>query len=245
MCVLIQTVNNNEFYAVMMKLKKDSVVLEYLVEDPMCGSRSYYYIGKWGNKGIPVAIIQTSMGSSGVFGSWYETKKAFKNLPHLKFIFSVGVCAGVKNKNIKLTNVIISKDICGYHELKMTDEYWINRSVYGKMSERNFYNHISRARYKPRNAKFGVFLSGPWLIKNNKIQKELLQLCKEAIAFEMEGVGITQACIGKGVEYMIVKGVCDFGDANKSDVWQPDAAMNAAECLCTAMSSADPSMFKW
>ena len=246
LCVLIQTVNNNEFYAVMMQLKEGSTVSRYLVDDPLCDSVSTYYVGKWGDDAeIPVAIIQTNMGSSGVYGSWYETKKALKNLPHLKYIFAVGICGGVKGR-VKLGEVVVSKEICGYPDLKMTDVNWINRSFGSKMTEQNFYHYLTQAANIPANTKPGTILSGPWLIKSIDIQQELiLKVCPDAIAFEMEGVGIVQACAGKEIDYLIVKGVSDFGDANKNDDWQPQAALNAARYLCEAMTKAPPSVFKW
>ena len=230
----------------MMQLKEDSTVSQYIVNDPLCDSVSFYYVGKWGDDGeIPVAIIQTGMGSNGVFGSWYETKKAFKNLPHLKYIFAVGVCGGVKRR-VKLGDVIVSEAICGYPDLKMTGVKWINRSFGSKLTEQNFCRYLTQAANMPANIKPGTVLSGPWLIKDIDIQQKLLlKVCPDALAFEMEGVGIVQACVGKQMEYLIVKGVCDFGDASKNDLWQPQAAVNAAKYLCEAMTKAPPSVFKW
>ena len=52
----------------MMQLKEGTTVSGYIVDDPLCDSVSTYYIGKWGeDTEIPVAIIQTGMGSNGVY----------------------------------------------------------------------------------------------------------------------------------------------------------------------------------
>ena len=244
MCILIQTVNKNEFYAVMMQLKEDSPVSRYMIKDSLCDSLSCYYVGEWGNDGIPVAIIQTDMGTNGVFGSWYETKKAFKNLPDLKYIFAIGICGGVMGR-VNLGDVIVSKDIRGYSDLKMTERNWINRSFSGRITEQNFYHFLSQTANMPPNTHTGTILSGPWLIRSKAILKQLLKVCPEAIAFEMEGVGIVQACAGKEIEYLIVKGVSDFGDAKKNDVWQPQAAVNAAKYLCETMTKSRLFVSKW
>ena len=61
----------------------------------------------------------------------------------------------------------------------------------------------------------------------------------------MEGIGIVQACDGKQIEYLVVKGVSDFADEHKNDEWQPQAAINAAKSLCEVMTKAPPDMFKW
>ena len=231
--VLIETVNENEFFAVMMELKEGSLVTEYIIDDPLCGSKSYYFVGKWGDGEIPVAIIQTDMGSNGLYGSWYETKKALYNLPHLKYIFAVGVCGGIQGK-VKMGQVIVSKVIWGYIDLKMAEPRWISRSFDISATQKEFYRYLSHPAHKPRNVKCGVMMSGPWLIKRTDIQKELLEICPEGIAFEMEGFGIAQACDGK-VECLVVKGVCDFGNEEKNDNWQPQAATNAAKSLSDLM----------
>ena len=243
-CVLIQTVNNNEFYAVMLELKEGSEVKQYAIDDPLCASKSYYYVGKWGNSEIPVAIIQTGMGGNDVYGSWYETKKALYNLPDLKYIFAVGVCGGIRGK-VKLGEVIVSKAIWGYPELKMTEPRWISRSGSTNLENTNIFHCLSQAARLPDNTKCGIMMSGPWLIRSVAIQGDLLAICPEGIAFEMEGDGIVKACRGKQIEYLVVKGVCDFGDQHKNDDWQPQAATNAAKSLCEAMTKAPPDMFKW
>jgi len=40
------------------------------------------------------------------------------------------------------------------------------------------------------------------------------------------------------VECLVVKGVSDVADKDKTDDWQPQAAMNAAEYLCEMMNKA-------
>ena len=202
----------------MVELEEDSPVQQYAIHDPLCDSTSYYYVGKWGE--IPVAVIQTGMGGNGAYGSWYETKKVLKNLPHLKYIFAVGICGGVRGK-VEMGDVVVSEYIWGYSELKMAEPCWTSCSHYIPLNGNNLYNCLSRAAHQPPNAviKFGTVMSGSWLIKSTAIQEQLLAICRDAKAFEMEGDGIVKAYYGhkKKVEYLVVKGVCDFGDEHKND----------------------------
>ena len=57
-----------------MNQMKDCEILQYDVLDPTCKSFSWYYVGYWGD--VKVAVVQTSMGTGGLGGSWYETRKA-------------------------------------------------------------------------------------------------------------------------------------------------------------------------
>ena len=227
--VLIQTVNNNEYYAVMLQLKEGSEVVCYTDGD------SSYVVGEWGESEIPVIIIQTTPGSDRPHGSCEETRKALEWFPNLKFIFAVGVCGGVKNK-VDLGDVVVSTVIQGYSHVKKKGGKHINRfSPWDITKNTKFYQDLSRAA---NNVKCGMVLSGNLLIASSEDQKQLLGEYKEAIAFEMEGHGIADACdvlMKKDIVCMIVKGVCDLADEDKDNRWQPQAAINAAKALCKAM----------
>ena len=236
--VLIQTVNPKEFYAVMTLLNKKDGVSKYTVNHPNSkGKSSLYFVGKWSNN-IPVVIVQTDMGSGGVHGSQNETIVAFHWLPNLRYIFTVGVCGGIKGK-VNLGDVVVSQTIQDYSDTKDENNKLIIRSLSWDCKSGNFYNSISRAANLPVNAICGWVLSANTLLKNDNTQKKLLQACPNAIAFEMEAHGIAEACRDRGIEVLIVKGVSDFGDGNKNDNWQPQAALNAAKALCEAMGKCD------
>ena len=237
--VLLQTVNANEFYAVMLQLNKDSGVSKYTVKNHNHPEESYYYVGKWGNKEIPVAIIQTEMGSDDAHGSYNETKKALECLPNLKYIFSVGVCGGIKGK-VELGEVVVSKVLQDYSCVKFKDHKMIIRSPGYSFTENDFYHFLSRAANKPDNTECGQVLSADWLVADDEILRKLSEAFPEAIAVEMEGHGIARArkeFKNREVEYLIVKGVSDLADKNKADDWQPRAAINAAEALYKVMAA--------
>ena len=187
--ILIQTVNEREFYAVMIKLKDVSM---YTVKTAGY-SESYYYVGKWGDKGTPVVIVQTTMGSDGPNGSYNETRKALSCLPNLKYIFSVGVCGGVMGK-VKLGDVVVSKILQNCSNEKVLDDKVIIHSPSWSLVGNSFYHFLSQAANKPDIMKCGMVLSANKLVADANVQGKLLVQFPEAIAFEMEGHGIAQAC---------------------------------------------------
>ena len=232
--VLIQTVNENEFYAAMLQLK-DYQASEYIEHDAMCDSYSYYYVGYWGN--IKVAIVQTDMGAHGFSGSWYETRKALHFMPYIRYIFLVGVCGGRTGK-VQLGDVVVSKEIHGFDELKMVPGKIINRGFKSLSKGRNFYRYISQTAHSSTQVvKFGVVLSGPWLVADDHMQKKLWDMSPDGVAIEMESAGVIRAVDGKNLtECLVVKGVSDLADEHKDDDWQPQAATNAAKYLCKMMN---------
>ena len=201
---------------------------------------SYYYVGKWGDKGIPVVIVQTTMGCNGPNGSYNETKKALSCLPNLKYIFAVGVCGGVKDK-VKLGDVVVSKVLQDCSDDKVTDDKVIIRSAGWSLVGKRFYHFLSQAANKPDIMRCGMVMSTNRLVADANFQKKLLVACPEAIAFEMEGHGIARACeeSTKKIEYLVVKGVSDLADEDKVDDWQPQAAINAVNALYEVMAKYD------
>ena len=213
----------------------------YTVTTTEYPDESYYYVGKWGDKGIPVVIIQTTMGSDGLHGSYNETRKALNYLPNLKYIFAVGVCGGAKGK-VKLGDVVVSKVLqdCSVEVFKGGNV--TTRSHGWSLIANPFYYFLSQTANTPDIMTCGTVLSANKLLKDYNVQKKLLVQFPEAIAFEMEGHGIGRACEEtkkRETEFLVVKGVSDLADEDKNDDWQPQAAVNAADALYEVMAKYD------
>lgn len=76
--------------------------------------------------------------------------------------------------------------------------------------------------------KIGTILSGEKLRRDGKLPAMARRFGEDILAVEMEGSGFAQACDEKFIDWLIFRGVADFGDGNKSDVWQALAAFNAS-----------------
>jgi nucleoside phosphorylase/NTP pyrophosphatase (non-canonical NTP hydrolase) len=65
------------------------------------------------------------------------------------------------------------------------------------------------------------------LLKNPHLRDQLRKDC-DVIAIEMEGSGIADAAWQSGQHYLVIRGVCDYCDEKKNDLWQTYAAVAAA-----------------
>ena len=74
---------------------------------------------------------------------------------------------------------------------------------------------------------FGLLLSGSILINSASLRNELARLEPDAIGGEMEGAGLYCAGAKKHVEWIVAKGISDWGH-DKADHHRPQAAANAA-----------------
>jgi tetratricopeptide (TPR) repeat protein len=107
-------------------------------------------------------------------------------------------------------------------------------------------NHFKSAQLQWEGAKvrFGALLTGDKLIDNIDYCDRLSNLESEAIGGEMEGAGLYVACQHNKVDWILVKGICDWADGNKSqdkESRQKTAANNAAEFVlhCLQFGSID------
>ena len=237
--ILIEVVNDIEFMTAICQM--DGKIYRCTVRDELTNTDSAYFYGKWAN--VPVVIVQTGkkVGSQFQYGSWFETKKALYYMPDLKHVFGVGVCGAAVDINsgkprVPLGHVVISSHIIGYDHQKKKVEGDENRDFFSNMSLQSFYQYLDRLITKDNwegGLHFGRVLSGSWLVADIKAQELVLDSSRsDEIAFEMEGVGIAAACQNTKLDgWLVIKGVSDYANRDKSDAWQPAAARNATHYL--------------
>lgn len=239
--ILIEVVNDIEFKTAICQMEGE--IHKVTVTDYLTNSESIYYYGKWVK--VPVVLVQTGKktGSHFQYGSWFETKKALYYMPQIKYVIGVGVCGAVTDKDaeriaprVPLGHVVVSTHIVGYdHQRK--GEHDENRSFSTDLSQSKFFRFLEQTEIKvewEKEIKFGRVLSGSWLVADLRAQESVLTPTrKDEVAFEMEGVGIAAACTNvKTVECcLVVKGVSDYANRDKDDIWQPAAAKNATRYL--------------
>jgi nucleoside phosphorylase len=80
----------------------------------------------------------------------------------------------------------------------------------------------------------GPIGSGDKLMKTAKMKDEMMNKFR-IIGLEMEGAGTNRV-----VNAVMIRGVCDYGDRNKNDEWQPFAAARAASYAKEMLSKIQP-----
>ena len=72
---------------------------------------------------------------------------------------------------------------------------------------------------------YGTIASGNTVIKDAEVRDELSRVTGGALCFEMEAAGLAN-----GFPYVVIRGICDYADSHKNDLWHPYAAATAAAC---------------
>ena len=76
----------------------------------------------------------------------------------------------------------------------------------------------------------GLVASGNAVLKDAAIRETLIK--QRALAVEMEACGVPRT-------FIVVRGISDYADSHKNDVWQPYAAATAASCARLLINSFD------
>lgn len=106
----------------------------------------------------------------------------------------------------------------------------INIAIPKKEPKKKFIHPRGSKRNNIHRGKIGASNS---LLKD-RVKRDEVAYENGIIAFEMEGSGVAEATWNAGVGYLLVRGICDYGDENKDDSWQEYAA-NVAAIYCTAL----------
>jgi nucleoside phosphorylase/NTP pyrophosphatase (non-canonical NTP hydrolase) len=90
-------------------------------------------------------------------------------------------------------------------------------------------SHPVDASRRPNNPRvhYGIIGAANTLLKDPHLRDKLRNDCN-VIAIEMEGSGIAESSWYSGNQYLIVRGICDYCDPQKDDIWQGYAAICAA-----------------
>lgn len=87
---------------------------------------------------------------------------------------------------------------------------------------------IKRPKRKVNSHAFaGPVGSANRVVKSHRDREELREKYK-LIAVEMEGAGVADAAMENGKPFFVIRGICDYANTGKNDVWHPYAAMAAA-----------------
>ncbi|PSB57640.1 hypothetical protein [Chamaesiphon polymorphus] len=182
------------------------------------------------------------MGSGGVNASLQTVGKGIEALSPTAVIM-VGIAFGVNESKQSIGDILVTEQLRLYDLQRVgTQDAQEQISLRGDKPHASSWliNHFRSAdvRWEGATVRFGTVLTGEKLIDNIDYRDRLRRIESEAIGGEMEGVGLYVACNDKKVDWILVKGICDWADGNKAqdkESRQKTAAQNAAEFVVHAL----------
>lgn len=162
-------------------------------------------------------------------------------------VLMVGI-AGAARENIQLGDLVLGKEVYYYERgkdsltgrLPEPKQYPANATLWNKvitMGDEKLARWKSSLPLRPDGTdacpdiRQGVIASGERVIANAEIRDEIAANNRKIDAIEMEGYGVTAAAWKQDqpVRCLVIRAISDRADAQKNDVWQPYAAVVAAE----------------
>lgn len=229
--IALAVVNNIEKRAVLTSLRSfPETNKKYKV---VCNKQTYY-LGLFGF--YPSVVVQSGMGIDGPMDATltiHETIKTWK----INVVIAIGVAMGLKQGKQHFGDVLVSQTILNYNKNKVVPKCQINRSVQ-PMSSISLYDRFKNCmnwQYYDENDRkcdvhLGLIITGGSVVNDPKLAHQLRKKYPDAIGNEMEASGVWAASEREDVQWIIVKGICDWGE-EKTDDYQPLAA-SAAVSLC-------------
>ncbi len=178
-----------------------------------------YYIGIFGAYAV-VHVQCSNMGAISIGGSLNTVRDAI-DCWKPKAVVMIGIAFGVNRKKQNIGDVLVSESIIpvGIKRVGERDIYRGPVPQGGTILLNRFKNIRGWSCELPeeKKAKYSVapLLSGESLIDNIAYRNELLNNFPEAKGGEMEGFGLYSAANSKKLEWVVVKGICDFADGKK------------------------------
>jgi nucleoside phosphorylase len=144
----------------------------------------------------------------------------------------IGIAFGLKKTKQKIGQILISRELENYESAKILGRKSIprgNKIPAGPTLFNRFDN--SALGYKIVKIEPGLMLSGDKLIDSEPFIKKLKKSYPEAIGGEMEGPGLQATCEREKKEWILIKGISDWG-FNKQTTNKEKHQMMAISNVC-------------
>mmetsp|Transcript_13441 Transcript_13441/g.40560 ORF Transcript_13441/g.40560 Transcript_13441/m.40560 type:complete len:514 (-) Transcript_13441:3151-4692(-) len=242
--LLLMVVTRVEFFAVMRKLEPLPGRACLLRVTP---NHDAYVLGVFGV--YRVALVQCDMGGGEPGGAQQVANYALQ-FWRPKAVIMIGIAFGLQPAKQRFGDVLVSSQLASYDlqritgtEERVTQRGTIKPSgahLSPRFRDVGTYDwEFSRRDGTACKVIRGQVLSGSVLADSLTYGQRLLESYPEAIGGEMEGHGLSTACLSEGSQWIVVKAVCDFagmdGLPKRKDA-QPFAAAAATSLVHHVLS---------
>ncbi|MCB1737147.1 MAG: 5'-methylthioadenosine/S-adenosylhomocysteine nucleosidase [Gammaproteobacteria bacterium] len=182
--------------------------------------------------GYRVVAVQSAAGSSSPGGAATTVSDAIREFKPAQVI-AVGVACGLNKAKQQLGDILVSSAVWTYEFKRIGAKGSVDRNFRYAASEalcKRFFQAGAPDFWNGAALHFGILLSGEKLMDSDPRIEELKMEWPDAEGLEMEGAGLAAVAHGKGVPWLICKGISDWGDGNKREnkaALQKTAAENA------------------
>ena len=135
--------------------------------------------------------------------------------PHA--VIMVGIAFGMNEEKQSIGDILVSKQLMFYESQRLGTGGEIVARGDRPHGASRLVNYLCNAYldWEVAEVRFGLVLTGEKLVDDLDYRESLKKIESEAIGGEMEGAGLYVACQDAKVDWILVKGICDWADGNK------------------------------
>ncbi len=193
-----------------------------------------HYIGKFG--AYTTAVTKCRKGAIGVGSATLATNEAIDTWKP-RVAIMIGIAFGRDPVEQKIGDVLVASEIISYEQQRVGKKI-IHRGT-NPPSNTTLLDRFENVQNWQFNLPDdntstlinGPILSGEKLVDDPDFKASLFDRFPEAIGGEMEGSGFCAAADRKGIPWILVKSICDWGDGRKNKKHQPLAAAAAVSLV--------------
>ena len=179
---------------------------------------TYRELGVFG--GAKVVLVRIpEMGASGGGGAMLTVNEAIEELRPTATIL-VGIAFGLKPEYQKLGDVLCATAVVDYELQRLGTGAAgglevVDRGPQAPTSPR-LVGRLQDAASEAEGVRFGQMLSGDKLIDNVEFRDKLAARYPDAIGGDMEAVGLAAVGVRLRIDWILIKGICDWADGEKA-----------------------------
>lgn len=187
--------------------------------------------------GADVLLAQTGPASIGPLSSAAGISQLITEQKP-DYLIAVGICFGMRPAEQRIGDVVVSRQLRLIDHRKVIGDppvVWVRGDLV--TASPKLYHRFAIAEWPAGvNVRPGTMLTTNTLVNSRPLHDDLVRLDPEAEGGEMEGAGIYTAAANSKTDWIIVKGISDYG-YDKTDTDQPLAAGNAARLVLGVLRS--------
>ena len=227
---IIQAVKENEYQAAVTLMKPpENTPFSRAVVFPRPGT----VVGMFADK--KAALIHTGEGSD---CSDY-VQDAIETFPNARFVIGIGVGYAFDSKHYKLGDVLVSKQICDFKNLKFTanDEIIdhgqrvdVVKDLSAIFCKDLMHEEDIEVSDTKRCSKVdtGLFVSLTAIVENREIRNKIRRSLPEAIGGDLEGGELLKFQSKRKIQGVaVIKGVSHYADGRTAEDWEFTASLAA------------------
>ena len=188
-------------------------------------------------------VVKSQMGQGGVGGAILTLEEAIRVLKP-DYVIMGGIAWGGDKIKQHIGDLLISSQVWDYDiERKNPDGSTIYRGAISPSSPRLVQMfEVVCATISSYKTRCGLVASGSDLYDNKDCVNELKAVHSELIGGDMESAGMASVCTRKKVDWIMAKGICDWGyDKNDhKDEYQELAANNSMDAIVSLLLQFSP-----